>query len=205
MNAMLPSLVNFAAYQATWFASVLGAAAGVPWLGPAVVALWMGGHLPALGGERGVEWRMLLIAAALGYAVDSLLVLGGWISFPGESWAWGSPPWMVTLWIGFAATLSRSLRWLNGRYGVAAVLGLAGGPAAYYAGARLGAVELPPGFDSELRIGLAWATALPVLLRIRAALARPPVHAAGAAAGPPDPARPTGRRRAGGEVRHERR
>ena len=185
---MLPNILNFAAFQATWFTSILGAAAGLPWLGPAAVVLWMGGHLSALGGERGVEWRMLLLAAAFGYAVDSLLVLGGWLFFPAESWVWGSPPWMVALWVGFTATLSRSLRWLNGRYGVAAVLGLVGGPAAYYAGARLGAVELPSGFDPALRIGLAWAVALPVLLRVRAALARP-----------------AGRRRPEGEVRHERR
>ena len=169
---MLPNLVNFAAFQASWFASVLGAAAGASWLGPTVVALWMAWHLPALGGERGVEWRMLCIAAVLGYGVDSLLVLTERIAFPAGSWAWGSPPWMVGLWIAFAATLSRSLRWLHGRCAVAALLGLAGGPAAYYAGARLGAVELGQGFGSAFWIGIAWAITMPVLLRIRAVLVR---------------------------------
>ena len=172
MSALLPSALNFAAFQACWFASILGAAAGAAWLGPVAVGLWMAAHLPSLGNERGVEWRMLLLAAALGWVVDSLLAAGGWLAFPVAAPAWGSPIWMMALWVGFAATLSRSLGWLNGRYAVAALLGLVGGPAAYYTGARLGAVELPQGWVSALNVGLAWALALPALLVARSALLR---------------------------------
>lgn len=184
MSALLPSALNFAAFQACWFASILGAAAGTAWLGPVAVGLWMAAHLPSLGHERGVEWRLLPIAAALGWAVDSLLAAGGWLAFPVAAPAWGSPIWMMALWVSFAATLSRSLGWLNGRYAGAALLGLIGGPAAYYAGAQLGAVALPQGLVSALNVGFAWALALPALLAARAALLQrcPPAAAKQASA-----------------------
>ncbi len=39
-------LLNFAAFQIGWFACVLGAANGFPWLGPVVVAAVVAGQSP---------------------------------------------------------------------------------------------------------------------------------------------------------------
>jgi hypothetical protein len=49
---------------------------------------------------------------------------------------------MLCLWIVFATTLGHSLRWLMNRPVAAAVAGAIGGPLAYLAGGRLGALEI---------------------------------------------------------------
>ena len=182
---MRANIANFVAFQAAWLACVLGAARGAPWLGPAFVLAWLVVHLQVMDKiERRVEWRLMIVAAALGYGVDTMLLTGGRLVFPPDPQAADSPLWMVALWIGFAATLARSLRWLDGRYLLAAGLGLAGGPAAYWAGARLGAVELTAGSVSMLWIAAAWAVALPLLILARAVLARSVQRSSGEAFGP---------------------
>jgi hypothetical protein len=69
------------------------------------------------------------------------------------------------MWINFALTLRFSMSWLLGRYFLGAAIGALGGPAAYYAGARLGAVEFETSLTTSLVVvGLVWAAALPILL-----------------------------------------
>jgi hypothetical protein len=167
------NLVNFAAFQVCWFCNVLGAAAGAPWIGPMVTGAWILVHLLSMGDTRASEWPVLLVAALLGYCVDSALVLGDMISFPlPTQLGWPSPIWMVALWAGFAATLSRSLGWLRGRYALAGLLGAVGGPLAYYAGQKLGAIELTSGSQSLAWIGIEWAVAVPLLVALNGLFTR---------------------------------
>lgn len=169
---MTHNLINLAAFQVAWFCNVLAAAAGMPWLGPAVTAVWVVAHLAFMGPARAGEWRVLLFAAVLGYCADSMLVLAGMIVFPQHAQVGGpSPVWMVALWVGFAATLSRSLGWLRGRFVLAGILGALAGPLSYFAGARLGAIELAPGLQPVLWIGLEWGVALPLLVCVHGLLA----------------------------------
>ena len=165
---MTERIVNFVASQACWCACVLGAAAGRPWIGPLAVLTFAAAHVitrpTALDRQR--EGQTMLAAAVLGYGADSVLVLGGWLSFPPHAaLGWPSSAWMVALWVGFAATLNSSMGWMSGRYAAAAVFGVAGGPLAYLAGVRLGAALLP----GDTRIALAaiaieWGVAMPVLV-----------------------------------------
>jgi hypothetical protein len=46
------------------------------------------------------------------------------------------------MWIAFATTLNVSMRWLRGRPELALLFGAVGGPLAFYAGERLGAVTV---------------------------------------------------------------
>lgn len=71
---------------------------------------------------------------------------------------------MPVLWLNFAMTLGASLSWLRGRYSAAALLGAAGGPVSYYAGARLGAITVAPG--GLWAIALEWLLATPLLVLI---------------------------------------
>ena len=69
------------------------------------------------------------------------------------------------MWINFALTLNGSMRWLHGRYLLAAVLGAIGGPLAYVAGVKLGAAALLA--SSTLVYGalaVVWAGAVPLLV-----------------------------------------
>ncbi len=164
-------LLNFAMFYLGWFACVAGAGRGQLWLGPAVVAVLLMGHL-LLARDRVREAMLALTIGLFGFAVDTLQASAGLYAFAHTSaLPWVCPPWMVALWMLFATTLNRSMAWLAGRHRLAAVLGAVCGPLSYVAGARLGAIKLQPNVLVSLTgIALVWGLAMPALLVIRAVL-----------------------------------
>ena len=164
--------------QAAWFAAVVGAARGLPWAGPAAVAAVLALRL-VWTADRRAEIAFAAAAAAGGFALDTALTAAG-LYAPAPyllPLPW-SAPWMVSLWVNFAATLNGPLRSLRGRYGLAAVLGAVGGPAAYAAGERLGAVTFgEPRVLCLAALAGVWAAAVPGLLRLAEVLEGPPRQA----------------------------
>lgn len=168
MEPVAKKVLNFALFQAAWFACVLGAARGWPWLGPlallAVVAVGL-----ALSGDRRGEIQLLASAAALGFLFDTGMTAAGiFHPLPHFFPAPWSPPWLIALWPNLAATLNVSLAWLRGRYLLAAVFGAVGGPLAYYGGAKLGAAITLPGPYDLLALSAGWAAATPLLVWLAA-------------------------------------
>jgi hypothetical protein len=101
----------------------------------------------------------------LGLVFETLLVQSGWVRFDSGMLVAGvAPYWMVALWAIFATTLNVSLRVLRSRLGLAAALGAVGGPAAYYGGAQLGALELATAGAALMTIAAGWAVFVPALL-----------------------------------------
>jgi len=167
---MTHPVISFVAFQVCWFACVVGASRGLPWLGPVVVAVFAAAHLwatPAGRPRAGQAW-LLALAAVIGYAADSALVLSGVLRFPPyASLGWPSSAWMVAMWVAQAATLTGAMSWLRDRYLVSAVFGAVGGPLAYLAGVRLGAAILGPSQRAALIVvAIEWAFAMPLLLWI---------------------------------------
>ncbi len=163
---MTHPLVNFIAFQACWFANVLGAAHGVPWTGPLVTAAWLAVHLGALRAQAPLEARVLIAAAVLGWLADSGLVMAGLVAFPEAARLGGpSPVWMVALWVVFASTLRHSLGWLRGRWLLGAALGAVGGPLAYLGGEALGAIAVA-GTAGVAAVAVQYALATPLLLAV---------------------------------------
>ena len=160
-------LANFLAFQVAWFANVLGAANGRPWLGPLVVLAVLGVHLRHMPDPR-FSARIIAVVGLIGVTVDSILGYVGILVYRDSLVApWACPPWLITLWLALATTLGRSLSWLAGRPGLAAVLGGVFGPVSYYAGRELGALD----FGGHPVIGLmtlsvVWAMLFPLLVRI---------------------------------------
>jgi len=167
------TIVNLIAFQGCWLACVLGAAAAMPWLGPLFAALWLPLHIRATGAFMIVETKLILAAGVLGYLLDSIVVLSGGMSFPAQAQL-GAPStlWMVTLWLGFAATLRHALGWIRGRYLLAALLGAIAGPFAYWSGTKLGAVVLTDPVASLLMVAAQWLIAMPLLLLLVTRLER---------------------------------
>ncbi len=162
---MVYKLLNFIGFQVGWFACVLGAANGYPWLGPAVVMALAAANLVARR-RFAADLLLVVLAAVLGYAVDSVLVIAGILQFDAAAQL-GRPStvWMVAMWVNIALTLNASLGWLQGRYVLAAVLGAVAGPPAYLAGARLGAVDFAaPVAISLLVVSVEWLVSMPALL-----------------------------------------
>lgn len=178
--------VNYVLYQSGWFACILGAAWDWPVTGFLIAVALTAVHL-YLSNERARETRAILLALALGLVVEGYQVWNGTYRFrSGVVVAWMSPPWLLMMWAQFATTFRSSLRSIMTVPARAALFGLVGGPIAFVAGERLGAVTLArPLALGLVRLGVTWGVALAVC----AVLLRDPVvpgarRAGGRAAGP---------------------
>jgi hypothetical protein len=169
------NLGNFLAYQLAWFAVLIGAAQGVAWAGAAVAILVAAVHL-ALRRDP-LELQLIGLAAGIGLLVDSTLAITGQVHFA-AAWPKGfAPYWMLSLWIVFATTLNHSLRWLMSRPVAAALGGAVGGPLAYLAGAKLGALTIATPAITLPFIALLWTPAMIALSMIVLRASRLPVGA----------------------------
>jgi hypothetical protein len=160
----LPSLVNLLFFKGVWLGSLIGAGSGRPWLGLLLLSGFLVWHL-FHSEHRRVDLYLLAAAGVTGLVLDTLFLQLGVLNYahplPSADLA---PFWIVLMWMNFALTLNLSMRWLQGRYWLAAAMGLAGGPLAYIAGVELGAAQWAMTTGSALLvIGLAWSLAVPLL------------------------------------------
>jgi hypothetical protein len=154
-------LVNYGLYQIGWFACVLGGAWQRPWTGFVIAMILVGVHL-ALSVERSLEVRLVVLAAAVGAVVEMIQIAAGTYRFTSGTVTDAlPPPWLLGMWAQFATTFRFSLRSVITRPVPAMLFGAAGGPIAFLAGERLGAVTLlPPLAYGLLRLSVSWAIAL---------------------------------------------
>jgi len=154
-------LVNYGLYQVGWFACVLGAAWHRPWTGFLIAGILVGVHL-TLSVERSVEARLVVFSTVVGALVEIGQIAAGTYRFTSGTLIDAlPPPWLLAMWAQFATTFRFSLRSIIARPMRAAMFGAAGGPIAFLAGERLGAVTLlPPLTHGLLRLSLSWAMAM---------------------------------------------
>ena len=159
-------VVNFVAFQAGWFACVLGAAHGWPVAGTAIACIIVAAHI-LMARQPREELMLVAIAVAIGLIWDSSLLAMGWIGFTSGFVVEGiAPHWIVALWALFAMTLNVSLRWLKSRIALAAIMGAIAGPLAYWGGARLGAVSFVEPVLGTVALSIGWAVLTPALALI---------------------------------------
>lgn len=163
------NLWNFIQFQVAWFAIVLSAAAQQPFLGVAVVLLFTAVHL-YLSEKPVAEGLFLLLVGLLGWLWESLVLGTGLIHYTATS---GddlmAPLWIAALWLNFASTLNYSLAWLQGRTALSAVFGAVGGPLAFFAGEKLGAVSFTNSVLILAIIAVGWLILTPLLVRAASA------------------------------------
>ncbi len=162
---MYRTAANFVGFQVGWIVAVVGAANGYPYLGPVYAVAWLAIHFRYFCDDREQELVVVAAAVFLGLVFDSLGVFAGLLDFPSHARDF-TTLWMLSLWAMFAATLRHSMAWLRDRYLLAAVLGGIFGPFAYWAGARLSAIELTWQPVSLLWVMVVWVLALPLLTLI---------------------------------------
>lgn len=156
MNVVL----NFILFQLGWFATIFLAAGGEVLLAVVVGIVFTIVHL-MLVSERRTEMRLLLPAVPFGFVVDSVLASTGAVDYVGELGPGLCAPWILTLWLLFAATFRHSFRWILGRRIAPILLGAVTAPISYAGGARFGAVTMGEPFErSVLIIALVWAVAM---------------------------------------------
>ncbi len=164
----LRTVLSFAGLQIGWFACVLGAAHGHPWLGPSIVVPALAVHVGTQpGGVRRKEIVLLAVAALAGFFVDTALLRAGAFSVGASE---VSPAWLVVLWPTLAAATAStgSLAFLSRRPVLGALLGAVGGAAAYRSGGALGAIDLAESPARSLTIiFVVWTSVLPALFWLR--------------------------------------
>lgn len=161
-------LINFFGFQLGWFACVISASAGQPWIGVLAVAAAVWLHL-SLSNHPARELKLILSAMLLGLVIDSLLLASGYLDYPNGFWLPGlAPYWIVAMWALFATTLNVSMKWMHGRIVVAVLMGSIGGPLSYLAGQKLGAITLIEPVHALLALAAAWGLAMPVLMALAA-------------------------------------
>lgn len=171
--------LNIAASYAAWFAVAMLAARGhfllavMPSL--AAVALHFA-FTPATG--RRSELLLITAAIALGFVVEAIHMAASATRYSPLATRGGLPPaFMIGLWAAFATLVNVSLAWLKGRVLLASVFGAVASGPSYYAGSKLGALQLgEPVWQSLLIIGVVWAVAFPLLLQFALVLDRTGSH-----------------------------
>lgn len=158
------SLLNYFLYQAGWFACVLGAAARWPWSGFLVAATLLAVHL-VLSAERRRELYRIALAVTMGVLVEGLHLTAGTYRFTsGTIVALLPPPWLLVMWAQMATTFDFSMRPVITRPAAAALFGAVGGPLAFLAGERLGAITLHRPLAPGLALlAISWAIAMTAL------------------------------------------
>ncbi len=155
---------NIVLFQVGWFACVLGAAQGHPWIGAVAAAVIVGWHVWRAA-QPPQEFNLIVSVIILGTLWDSLLVMLGWISYTsGTLIAGAAPYWIVALWALFATSLNVSLRWLKQRLPWAALLGAISGPLSYWAASRLGAAHFVEPLYIVPALAIGWALIMPALM-----------------------------------------
>lgn len=163
-------LMNFVLFQAGWFACVLGAANGYPWVGPLAAGAALLAHFRWADRPR-VEARLLAICVLAGLLFDALLLATGWVGFPSGQWLPGlAPYWMACMWLLFGTTLNLSMAWMHKRYSLAALFGAIGGPLAYLAGERLGGIMLTQQLPALIALAVGWGAITPLLVHMASKL-----------------------------------
>jgi hypothetical protein len=162
------TLLNIFLFQVGWFACVLSGATQQPWIGALIALTIVAFHL-LRAHVLEAEFKLVLIAVAIGSVWDSILVWLNWLQYSsGILFPNTAPYWIVLMWALFATILNVSLRWLRGRWLVAALAGAIGGPLAYYGGHRLGALEFGNESAALITLAIGWAFITPLLMALSA-------------------------------------
>lgn len=159
------NIANFIGFQAIWFTSI--------WFGNDLI--WLAlllilAHVYWVEVKE-VELTLLLGCATIGIGIDSFFTVTGVYIFTPVPQFLPIPLWLVAIWLGFAATLRHSLRYLMNNTLWAIIAGAVAGPLSYFAGQRLGAVEF--GYDiatTLIILSVTWALLFPALLYFAAKL-----------------------------------
>ncbi|MEM9056945.1 MAG: DUF2878 domain-containing protein [Pseudomonadota bacterium] len=163
---MKTTIINIVLFKLGWVACVLGAARDMAWVGLVAVAVIAAVHL-ALASSPRREMVVLAAAAVVGVVWESLLVNQGLLDYGQTSSPYGvAPNWIVAMWVLFATTLNVSMNWLKKHPLLAVVAGGVGGPMAFVAGEKMGAVQFSEGLLSLTVIGIGWALLLPLLVSV---------------------------------------
>lgn len=162
------SLLNFVGFQIVWVLAVGGAARGLWWPGLAGLAVYAAVQL-AVSKFPAADLALMLSACIIGCLADTVLIQLGFLQYanPVPSAAY-APAWIAGLWMAFSLTINHSMSWLKGRWILAVLFGVIGGPLVFWLAEKYwSAVTIPePKWQGLAALGVEWALMTPLLLLI---------------------------------------
>ena len=160
---MKSKLINFLLFQVGWFTAILGAAYGKTTEALIVSTIIILIHLKIIPNRKD-DIKLFTYAAIAGFFFDGLIQYNNLILYNNPGWPYPlTPLWIIILWVMFAMTLNHSLSWLKGRVLLATLFGAIGGPLAYIAGEKLGAITIS-GSQTLFVLSIGWAFITPLLV-----------------------------------------
>ncbi|MFZ8988696.1 MAG: DUF2878 domain-containing protein [Methylophilaceae bacterium] len=161
---MKHKLINFILFQSIWFILIL-AAAHESFYGLVIglllilVQYWHGKLMVP-------DFKLILASIIIGFAHDTSLNYFKFIQYNIDFNTYYSPFWIIGLWISFALTINHSLAWLGNKKLLQMIFGLIGGPLAYIAGEKLGAIYMINTMTLYV-LALSWACITPLLFQFK--------------------------------------
>ena len=150
-------VVNALAYQAVWFSAILW---GTPGAAVGCVIIFI---LLTTSERRGDDLKMIGFLMFLGLLVDGTLQQVGFFTFTNPGFP--IPFWLLVIWLGLAMTIHHSLSWFKDKLLLAALFGGLGGPAAYWAGTRMGAATFNWSLPTSLLVlAIIWSLMFPTIM-----------------------------------------
>jgi hypothetical protein len=164
LSKMKHKLINFILFQSIWFILIL-AAAHESFYGLVIgfllilVQYWHGKLMVP-------DFKLILASVIVGFAHDTSLNYFKFIQYNIDFNTYYSPVWIIGLWISFALTINHSLAWLGNKKLLQMIFGLIGGPLAYIAGEKLGAIYMINTMTLYV-LALSWACITPLLFQFK--------------------------------------
>ncbi|MGA1427154.1 MAG: DUF2878 domain-containing protein [Methylophilaceae bacterium] len=161
---MKHKLINFILFQSIWFILIL-AASHESFYGLVIglllilVQYWHGKLMVP-------DFKLILASIIIGFAHDTSLNYFKFIQYNIDFNTYYSPVWIIGLWISFALTINHSLAWLGNKKLLQMIFGLIGGPLAYIAGEKLGAIYMINTMTLYV-LALSWACITPLLFQFK--------------------------------------
>ncbi len=160
MRLVLSKPFNLLAFNFIWLACVIGRDE-LNWLVLPLVAA----YVAILSYADRLEPLQLLAPCAIGIGIDCVLTWFGIFAF--ETGVMILPLWLMTLWLAFSSTLSRSLAIIGRHWWLASLAGASAFPFNYAVGERLGAVTFTESYPLTLTLlSVIWAVSLPLLFHL---------------------------------------
>jgi len=158
-------IINFLLFQIGWFILILGAAWDKTFIAVLLGLVILAIHISMID-QKINELKLLLIAGVIGFLFDGFIQYYQFIIYNSPGWSFPlTPIWIIMLWMIFAITLNHSLVWLKNRISLSVIFGAIGGPLAYLAGEKLGAIIITQQLSLVL-LSIGWSLITPFLISI---------------------------------------
>jgi len=156
----MKKIFNIFGFQLCWWACVLGVKYENPYIGPALMSIFIFIHFRYCVIEK-KEYSFIIVSTLLGTLVDSIFLNTTLIEYNGLTFNFIAPFWIIAMWAGFSATVNHSLDWLKNNYLFCFLLGAISGPLSYVAGLKFNAISFDLSITVVSILAISWGIIVP--------------------------------------------